>query len=110
MRISDWSSDVCSSDLAAAGSEQGGEAEHDEARARGGKRKERLRHQISPLRLSAACPGGRRWLSSLFTASEIGRASCRERVCKYASISVVHVSLTKKQQCSRRHTALILYK
>src|SRR3546814_5428139 len=44
---------------AAAGSEQGGEAEHDEARARGGKRKERMRHQISPLRLSAACPGGR---------------------------------------------------
>src|SRR3546814_9969617 len=63
MRISDWSSDVCSSDLAAAGSEQGGEAEHDEARARGGKRKERMRHQISPLRLPAACPGGRRWLS-----------------------------------------------
>src|SRR3546814_18327744 len=29
---------------------------------------------------------------------EIGRASCRERVCQYVSISVVAVSLTKKQK------------
>src|SRR3546814_18207477 len=28
---------------------------------------------------------------------EIGRASCRERVCQYVSISVVAVSLKKKQ-------------
>src|SRR3546814_9257644 len=30
-------------------------------------------------------------------ALEIGRASCRERVCQYVSISVVAVSLKKKQ-------------
>src|SRR3546814_19966191 len=29
---------------------------------------------------------------------EIGRASCRERVCKYVSISVVAVSLKKKKK------------
>src|SRR3546814_17128386 len=29
-------------------------------------------------------------------AEEIGRASCRERVCQYVSISVVAVSLKKK--------------
>src|SRR3546814_14312097 len=29
-------------------------------------------------------------------ATEIGRASCRERVCQYVDISVVDVSLTKK--------------
>src|SRR3546814_18532908 len=29
---------------------------------------------------------------------EIGRASCRERVCQYVSISVVAVSLTKKDR------------
>src|SRR3546814_15087972 len=29
--------------------------------------------------------------------SEIGRASCRERVCQYVSISVVAVSFKKKQ-------------
>src|SRR3546814_20585524 len=28
---------------------------------------------------------------------EIGRASCRGRVCQYVSISVVDISLTKKQ-------------
>src|SRR3546814_9914948 len=30
-------------------------------------------------------------------APEIGRASCRERVCQYVSISVVAVSLKKKK-------------
>src|SRR3546814_15518325 len=33
---------------------------------------------------------------------EIGRASCRERVCQYASVSLVAVSLTKN------HTTIIL--
>src|SRR3546814_7823084 len=32
-----------------------------------------------------------------FAAKEIGRASCRERVCQYVSISVVAVSLKKKK-------------
>src|SRR3546814_16127466 len=32
----------------------------------------------------------------LFLDEEIGRASCRERVCKYVWISVVAVSLKKK--------------
>src|SRR3546814_12424345 len=31
-------------------------------------------------------------------AYEIGRASCRERVCQYVSISVVAVSLKKKRK------------
>src|SRR3546814_18345466 len=31
-------------------------------------------------------------------AREIGRASCRERVCQYVSISVVAVSLQKKNK------------
>src|SRR3546814_13674401 len=30
-------------------------------------------------------------------AAQIGRASCRERVCQYVSISVVAVSLKKKK-------------
>src|SRR3546814_11965089 len=33
---------------------------------------------------------------ALPTPRKIGRASCRERVCTYVSISVVAVSLTKK--------------
>src|SRR3546814_17824848 len=31
-----------------------------------------------------------------FVSQEIGRASCRERVCQYVSISVVAVSIKKK--------------
>src|SRR3546814_10088449 len=66
MRISDWSSDVCSSDL-------GGGALHrprprrNDADLRGTRRFARLR------------PGG----DSARRADEIGRASCRERVCQY---------------------------
>src|SRR3546814_12695842 len=38
---------------------------------------------------------------------EIGRASCRERVCQYVSISVVAVSLKKKSiKYDRPHTDL----
>src|SRR3546814_11342317 len=33
----------------------------------------------------------------LLDAEEIGRASCRERVCQYVSISVVAVSLKNKK-------------
>src|SRR3546814_9151476 len=69
MRISDWSSDVCSSDL--------------ERRLR--VPAARLRHQGGPraaARLVARCP--RRGPDADFGgALEIGRASCRERVCQY---------------------------
>src|SRR3546814_11729967 len=80
MRISDWSSDVCSSDL--------------------------QKHAVS-LRVSASL---REPFFSFFAPShdslfvlftvlqpliQIGRASCRERVCQYVSISVVAVSLKK---------------
>src|SRR3546814_20994357 len=34
---------------------------------------------------------------------EIGRASCRERVCKYVSISVVAVSLKKKKNKTTKY-------
>src|SRR3546814_1741644 len=82
MRISDWSSDVCSSDLGVL------------------------------FFLSALLTGDlRRWLGEdaaraleragplagkLDDDFQIGRASCRERVCQYVSISVVAVSLKKK--------------
>src|SRR3546814_12193275 len=35
-------------------------------------------------------------------AEEIGRASCRERVCQYVSISVVAVSLKKTEEKGRK--------
>src|SRR3546814_15560490 len=35
-------------------------------------------------------------------AAEIGRASCRERVCQYGSVSLVDVSLKKKRLRGQR--------
>src|SRR3546814_4966135 len=73
MRISDWSSDVCSSDL--------------DRRGRSGTRHLRCRGS------EALCPApgteaakrilGPRPLRRDTTPPEIGRASCRERVCQY---------------------------
>src|SRR3546814_20168319 len=90
MRISDWSSDVCSSDLF------GDLHRH---------------HQLMVNPLSPRRHDGRGerigFLRSLRTAigsfharihpSQIGRASCRERVCQYVSISVVAVAFKKKE-------------
>src|SRR3546814_16676134 len=97
MRISDWSSDVCSSDLSlyparspqrrrarGAQSRQSdvpGDPRAEGCGARGGRAhrcRARSVHQPRPRR------------------ADIGRASCRERVCQYVSISVVAVSVKKK--------------
>src|SRR3546814_19487478 len=114
MRISDWSSDVCSSDLLAhveTADEVGGHADAAE------QRENMLRNQVVEHALAGNRPfflcveGGRVVLEILdqrpglgafiqdlgfaFIA-QIGRASCRERVCQYVYISVVAVSLKKK--------------
>src|SRR3546814_14581105 len=98
MRISDWSSDVCSSDLDA--------------------RYLLLlcEHHVGPLQLLPR--GDRTWscLCALRSGverrprqpglqdAEIGRASCCERVCTYGCNSVVAVSLKKKTQVQQtRH-------
>src|SRR3546814_4702820 len=74
MRISDWSSDVCSSDLFAA-----------QIATLGLKRG--LAEQLSTdgrpdthVVWDALLVG---WIVSAIAAVEIGRASCRERVCQY---------------------------
>src|SRR3546814_4071606 len=64
MRISDWSSDVCSSDL---------RAEH-------ARRPRRVRRARGFHPSADACRA-RRYRCRL--RQEIGRASCRERVCQY---------------------------
>src|SRR3546814_20734770 len=45
---------------------------------------------------TAGAPGQYIVLEGKAKALQIGRASCRERVCQYVSISVVAVSLIKK--------------
>src|SRR3546814_19532293 len=117
MRISDWSSDVCSSDLHV----EGGTAELPGVQ----RRDEVVLHQVlaAPGIDEAGSPGELREQAPVQDAgglgrqrqqadkdldlrqqrgedvrpavAEIGRATCRERVCQYAYISVVAVSLIK---------------
>src|SRR3546814_7524940 len=61
MRISDWSSDVCSSDLSSP-----------PGPSRTGSRRWKM---CAPRASTCAAAGSSAW--------EIGRASCRERVCQY---------------------------
>src|SRR3546814_21090769 len=92
MRISDWSSDVCSSDLFVEDLVQGGVE-----RLRGGQvAAERLFDHYP--RAPGATAGVERPDHGREQARRdpIGRASGRERVCQYVSISVVAVSLKKK--------------
>src|SRR3546814_7387698 len=78
MRISDWSSDVCSSDL---GRPIGGAAdapvvmEGDDVKVHFPIRKGVLKRTVDYVR---AVDG-----ISVTVREEIGRASCRERVCQY---------------------------
>src|SRR3546814_12075353 len=98
MRISDWSSDVCSSDLSRYSQN------HPLIKAvlpfiRTPTNLIKFTAERSPLapmvkewRKDFMAGGARRDL-----AIEIGRASCRERVWHYVYISVVAVSLKKKR-------------
>src|SRR3546814_12280876 len=100
MRISDWSSDVCSSDLRGAFEEAHLEpqptlaqhvavvgAEDDHGVLRAAAARENV-EQTADLVVEIGdvgeigAPGG---------THQIGRASCRERGCQYVSISVVAV-------------------
>src|SRR3546814_15749142 len=79
LRISDWSSDVCSSDLLTP--------------LRGGDLHMNRRDFIKTVAAGSA--------ATLAAEKQIGRASCRERVCQYVSISVVAGSLKKKKNYSQ---------
>src|SRR3546814_16396685 len=84
MRISDWSSDVCSSDL-------GRQLEHDEPDEVVG---DRFAQQV----LFPGLAEHARLVVGVIAGEgleQIGRASWRERVCQYVLISVVAVSLKK---------------
>src|SRR3546814_11476503 len=101
MRISDWSSDVCSSDLhfGVGGGEEVRQAFQDRD----------LRAEAVPdaaqLQADHAGTDDAQALGHLVDIQradvEIGRASCRERVCQYVQITVVAGTLKKKQQTPR---------
>src|SRR3546814_16452955 len=91
MRISDWSSDVCSSDR------QNIVLDRAEQSA-----------QILVVHLDEIIEDEHLFLDRLgdglvpFADLQIGRASCGERVCQYVWISVVGVSLKKKKKNTNR--------
>src|SRR3546814_11150183 len=100
MRISDWSSDVCSSDL----------QRHAFMFTRGalkqlntcfgnGTAVEETCQRFGRRQKTCALLG----LLALLHFYQIGRASCRERVCQYVEISVVDGSLKTKNQLLIQH-------
>src|SRR3546814_11917735 len=95
MRISDWSSDVCSSDLRELFALLIFEADTAFDHFIEAQRVFRL-ETIHHLRLKSRIDLAVTQNLNQFFGDEIGRASCRERVCQYVSISVVAVSLKKK--------------
>src|SRR3546814_9034558 len=83
MRISDWSSDVCSSDLTPAGAHAAVRWPRRLGRAQSARRRVRKRAgRPRPAVFDAEDLGGgvRRGVD---LTMKIGRASCRERVCQY---------------------------
>src|SRR3546814_12375130 len=106
MRISDWSSDVCSSDLAEivrAVAPAGGPDPPGQRQAGGDPtplREIGLHHRQAPFD-QCRVEGG---IAHQVLAGEIGRASCRERVGQYVEISVVAVSIKQKNTKTTKTT------
>src|SRR3546814_11573734 len=109
MRISDWSSDVCSSDLqfaASAGRQQRqdfGTILHIDHQAHRLAKAASAGQLVRAKRVKAAIGRNEQELIRRLRVkskgrSENGRASCRERVCQYVSITVGAVSLTIKKK------------
>src|SRR3546814_14916584 len=119
--MSDWSSDVCSSDLAGLADRQRpglhrqplgddpAPVEHHEVELQGVESLPAgvFHHQVGPagallrlelVQLDADGLAAGRLRQGRPSGQEIGRESCRERVCQYVSISVGDVSLQIKQQ------------
>src|SRR3546814_14286869 len=113
MRISDWSSDVCSSDLGIAGRRRESVAQcvsracagRDRAAGRRGHagmagtgdaaalRRRRMKRELAAMLAAAGLIGAGLWSvaaaskggkgGTVYDHKQIGRASCRERVCQY---------------------------
>src|SRR3546814_19130765 len=96
MRISDWNSDVCSSDLSP------------QAVAFTQKWVDLAKSAGPTSWTSYEYPDCTRDLGDgvamMVYDAEIGRASCRERVCQYVSISVVAASLTHTSRSNISHS------
>src|SRR3546814_14668967 len=103
MRISDWSSDVCSSDLAILPHQRLGEIHPGRGNADehlvGGRPRDRHVRDLEDVRPAAMRDADgfhAAGCASARCSTKIGRASCGERECQYEWISVGSVSLKKK--------------
>src|SRR3546814_16511969 len=100
MRISDWSSDVCSSDLHSFFRDPrdgGWRIEYHRWERQDGPGPYRGHRRIAIQKVSYAADGA---------IEQIGRASCRERVGPYVELSVVDVS-SQKKNTTHMHTHCI---
>src|SRR3546814_16958354 len=109
MRISDWSSDVCSSDLiramvlvAAPEGIKAVEDAHPDVTIYTASIDQKLNEH------GYIIPGLGDAGDKIFGTKQIGRASCRERVCQYVEISVVAVSLKKKRTNNKQNSKTII--
>src|SRR3546814_19160165 len=113
MRISDWSSDVCSSDLNGLADhvktvDRIARVHHPQSRGVSEVRFGRLRMMFHRTDSAATGHPNRQWRSGSASGAvldlgplrddQIGSASCRKRVWKYVKISVVAVSKKKKKK------------
>src|SRR3546814_15611743 len=105
MRISDWSSDVCSSDLQ--GVQQGAQrarAAHHGQREEATQQDAPAARQVQAIQqaLEAADRAAEQDHRMRQDPIETGRASCRARVCPYVYTPVAAVSLNKKDTNNTR--------
>src|SRR3546814_12180788 len=106
MRISDWSSDVCSSDLDRflLDSRQTADARAD----RNASAVTLFVAHVGEAGILQRLAGGVYAVDDERIDLQIGRASCRERVCPSVSLSVVAVSLKKKNRIHKCNPNTIL--
>src|SRR3546814_18310398 len=98
MRISDWSSDVCSSDLLGILTTTGDPADEIAALTQGPADLLVVDHYGRDAAYETACRQACRRILAIDDApGQNGRASCRERVCQNVEMSVVAVALKKKE-------------
>src|SRR3546814_13750987 len=113
-RISDWSSDVCSSDLMHRLGRRPSKIDHRRIEAREdhhlGRRPGDCHIETALAALaSQRAEVHRHSARPRVLGPKLGRASCRERVCQYVSISVVAVSLNKTTKPPSQNTTTPTY-
>src|SRR3546814_15919871 len=100
MHISDWSSDVCSSDLHFSWPGAGGPLSRMPTPAR--RKVRQMDEEIFNMELRKFLKKvgvtSQREIETAVRDAQIGRASCRVRVSQYVSLSVVAVSLKTKNK------------